>query len=82
MSDDTTYIRYHGTPPQNEGLTEAEKTVMEKYGDIINLPHHVSQNRPQMPAAGRAAQFASFAALTGYEDAIDKTARAVNEESD
>ncbi len=60
-------------------MTDTEKLVMEKYGDIINLPHHVSQNRPQMPPDNRAAQFASFAALSGYEDAVEKTARAVNE---
>ena len=37
------------------------------YDDIIHLPHHVSQNHPQMPLRDRAAQFAPFAALTGYE---------------
>ncbi|MCD8206992.1 MAG: hypothetical protein LUD72_03545 [Bacteroidales bacterium] len=78
--NDTIYIRYDGTTAPTEELTEAEKLVMEKYGDIINLPHHVSQNHPQMPAASRAAQFASFAALSGYEDAIDETAKTVNAE--
>ena len=45
------------------------------YEDIVNLPHHVSRNRPQMPLRDRAAQFASFAALTGYEAAVEETAR-------
>ena len=45
------------------------------YEDIVNLPHHVSRNRPQMPLRERAAQFAPFAALTGYGEAIDETAR-------
>ena len=36
---------------------------MEKYEDIINLPHHVSTRHPQMPMWSRAAQFAPFAAL-------------------
>ena len=36
----------------------------DKYNDIINLPHHVSKKHPQMPREARAAQFASFAALT------------------
>ncbi len=80
MRDNT--IKCNETAAQTEGLTEAEKLVIEKYGDIINLPHHVSRNHPQMPAAARAAQFASFAALSGYEDAIDETARTVNEEDD
>jgi len=34
------------------------------YADIIDLPHHVSQNHPQMSMRDRAAQFAPFAALT------------------
>jgi hypothetical protein len=45
------------------------------YDDIIRLPHHVSQNHPQMPMLDRAAQFAPFAALTGYEAAVGETAR-------
>ena len=45
------------------------------YDDIIHLPHHVSQNHPQMPMLDRAAQFAPFAALTGYEAAVGETAR-------
>ena len=49
--------------------------MSEQYDDIINMPHHVSQSRPQMPRYNRAAQFAPFAALTGYEDALDETAR-------
>lgn len=46
-----------------------------KYKDIINLPHPVSKKHPQMSIHDRAAQFASFAALTGYEDEVKETAR-------
>lgn len=49
-----------------------------KYGDIIELPHHVSQKRPQMTLHDRAAQFSPFSALTGYEDALGETARLTN----
>lgn len=48
---------------------------MNKYDDIINLPHHQSKSRPRMPVSDRAAQFAPFAALTGYGDAIRETTR-------
>lgn len=48
---------------------------MGKYDDIINLPHHQSAKRPHMSVHDRAAQFAPFAALTGYGDAIDETRR-------
>lgn len=46
-----------------------------KYDDIIALPHHVSENHPQMPLLSRAAQFSPFAALTGYDAAIHEAAR-------
>lgn len=46
-----------------------------QYEDIIHLPHHVSSKRPQMPMSDRAAQFSPFAALTGYDDAIQETGR-------
>ena len=49
--------------------------VQQKYGDILNLPHHVSETHPPMPIADRAAQFAPFAALTGYKGAIEETER-------
>ena len=49
--------------------------VQQKYGDILKLPHHVSETHPPMPIADRAAQFAPFAALTGYKEAIEETER-------
>ncbi len=52
---------------------------MTAYDDIIHLPHHVSQNYPQMSMHDRAAQFAPFAALTGYEAAVGETARLTSE---
>ena len=52
------------------------------YDDIIRQQHHVSQNHPQMPLRERAAQFAPFAALTGYEAAVGETARLTTERRD
>ena len=48
---------------------------MSRYDDIINLPHHVSPTRQQMSIHDRAAQFAPFAALVGYDAAVAETAR-------
>ena len=45
------------------------------YEDIIHLPHHVSRSHPSMPMRDRAAQFAPFSALTGFEDVIAETGR-------
>ena len=47
----------------------------DSYDDIINLPHHISLKRPQMPMHDRAAQFSPFAALTGYDEAIKEEGR-------
>ena len=46
-----------------------------QYDDIINMEHHVSKVHPQMSLYARSAQFAPFAALTGYEDSIKETGR-------
>lgn len=52
------------------------------YEDIINLPHHVSATRKHMSLHDRAAQFSPFAALTGYGDEINETARLTDEKLD
>lgn len=49
--------------------------MTKKYGDIINLPHYEPKNHPRMAPEKRAAQFAPFAALTGYGDAVEEAAR-------
>ena len=48
---------------------------MKDYSDIIDLEHHKSENYPWIPEEDRAAQFAPFAALVGFEELIEKTAR-------
>ena len=52
---------------------------IDKYADIINMPHHVSKKHPQMPLEARAAQFAPFAALVGYDNEIKKTERVIQD---
>lgn len=47
--------------------------MKNNYNDIINLPHHISNKHKPMPLEARAAQFAPFSALTGYENEISKT---------
>ena len=48
---------------------------MNKYDDIINMPHHVSKIRKPMSLQNRSAQFAPFSALTGYDEKIKEVAR-------
>lgn len=49
-----------------------------KYDDIIDLPRPVSNTRRHMTNKERAAQFAPFAALTGFEGMIEETSDDVN----
>ena len=62
-----------GTP--NNGSAENRDNTKNGYDDIINHPHHISNHHPRMPIHERAAQFAPFAALTGYEAVIQESAR-------
>ena len=55
---------------------------MGKYDDILNLPHHVSSVHPHMSMHDRAAQFAPFSALTGYDDTVRETARLTDEKQE
>ncbi len=55
---------------------------MGKYDDIIGLPHHVSTTHSHMSMLDRAAQFQPFRALSGYEDAVQETAKEAAEKAD
>lgn len=54
---------------------------MSNYDDIINHPHHVSREFPPMSLYERAAQFAPFAALTGYEESLIKALQEVERQA-
>ncbi len=49
------------------------------YEDIVDLPHHVSRKYPQPTMADRAARFAPFAAITGYEEMVLEEARVTDD---
>ncbi|MBR6643697.1 MAG: hypothetical protein IKL28_08585 [Lachnospiraceae bacterium] len=49
------------------------KKETHNYDDILCLSRPVSANHPPMAAMARAAQFSPFAALTGYEKALEET---------
>lgn len=53
---------------------------MSKYDDIINLPHYELKYHKRMSMESRSAQFAPFAALTGYNDGIVETGRITSKE--
>ena len=49
------------------------------YADIINLPYKKNPGRKHMSIYNRAAQFAPFAALSGYDDMLKEESRLTNE---
>lgn len=53
--------------------------MSNNYDDIINLSRPISKKHKPMSLESRAAQFAPFAALTGYEDVIDETGRSTED---
>ena len=65
-----------------KGITEQEPDPREVYGDIIDLPHWQSPTRPRMSLYDRAAQFAPYKTLSGYEDMVQEEARRTEAEAD
>ena len=63
-----------------KGITGKEPDPREVYADIIDLPHWQSPTRPHMSLYDRAAQFASYKALSGYEDMVAEEARLTDSE--
>lgn len=45
------------------------------YEDIISIEEHEPKNRVRMPRKKRSAQFAPFAALSGFEDRMSEKSR-------
>ena len=54
---------------------ESQFATAQLYADIIDLPHYEPKHHPRMSMWNRAAQFAPFAALTGYDAAIRESGR-------
>ena len=61
-----------------KGITGHEPDPRAIYADIIDLPHHQSDVHKHMSLYDRAAQFAPFAALTGYDDMVEEEGRLVD----
>ena len=54
-------------------------TSIHDYSDIIDLPRPEPRFHQRMPIGDRAAQFAPFAALTGFSGVIEETGRVTDE---
>ena len=52
--------------------------MKDDYSDIMDMERPVSKTRKRMTAHDRAAQFAPFAALTGFGGMIDEASDMVN----
>ena len=53
--------------------------MKRKYDDMLDMPRHESERHPKMNRVARAAQFAPFAALCGFEELVIEEARATEE---
>lgn len=60
---------------ENGVIRMNDRMECHRYDDVINRQHPTSKKHPRMSNMNRAAQFAPFAALTGYEESIKETAR-------
>ena len=63
-------------------MSTAELNTGNPYSDIIDHPHYQSRTRKHMSMMDRAAQFAPFAALSGFDESIRETARLTEEHID
>lgn len=57
------------------GITGKGPDPRAVYADIFDLPHWQSPDRPHMSLHDRAAQFAPYAALVGYDEMVGEEAR-------
>ena len=63
-------------------MTDRYLPGRDDYSDMLDLPRPVSKKHPPMSVERRAAQFIPFAALTGFESAVQKAGLLFEEEAD
>lgn len=63
-------------------MTDRYLPGRDDYSDMLDLPRPVSKKHPPMSIEKRAAQFMPFAALTGFEFAVQKAGLLFEEEAD
>lgn len=70
------------SPKSDKSQTQKrqENDIWRRYGDILDYPYPFPLRHARMPVKDRAAQFASFAALNGYEEAVEEEARLTERE--
>ncbi len=78
MEDHSTHWHHVIGMSTNE-MKQAAEDAEARYGDIINREPPVSKKHPRMAMEMRAAQFAPFAALTGYEKVVERSVDEVRE---
>ena len=63
-------------------MTDRYMPGRDDYSDMLDLPRPVSKKHLPMSLEKRAAQFMPFAALTGFEGAVQKAGLLFEEEAD
>lgn len=63
--------------------TAPSENPRKVYSDIIDLPHwEPSEKHPRMPLYNRAAQFAPFAALSGFDEMMERENRKTEKQTE
>jgi len=63
-----------------ERFKKAAEEAEQRYGHIIHMEHPVSKKHKPMSREQRAAQFAPFAALTGYDKVVSESVERAKED--
>ena len=79
MNEQLKHAWHHVVGISSEEMKQAAAEAEKRYGDIIMLPRPVSRTHPPLSREQKAAQYSPFAALTGYDDAIEETGRLTQE---
>ena len=79
MNEQLKHAWHHVVGISSEEMKQAAAEAEKRYGDIIMLPRPVSRTHPPLSREQKAAQYSPFAALTGYDDAIEEPGRLTQE---
>ncbi len=75
MSEKQQFLWHEVQGVEASAFAALAKEAEAKYGELLLREHVRSTRHTPLSDASRAAQFAPFAALTGYDDAVEETAR-------
>lgn len=67
---------------EEKAVRAGDRGVEDRYGDILDLDWKGVRRHPHADMTIRAAQFAPFSALSGYEEELAEAARLVDQKAE